>query len=174
MTRLLQRAAPAFLLVLLSFLSDSAQAAFATAQPPCVSASGWCLRFTGAAVPPILRSFTFTPSSTGVAVASFHGSLNCINTTTGRATIDLVTQIVDSANAAVLPTGPGGLRHQTLLPPQSGGQNSSVTFNLASTRAFTITTLGSQTVRFKLREVDMDPGTICYLYNAAFTVVFAP
>ena len=174
MTQSLKRITPAVALLFISLFIETAYAAFATTQPPCVSVSGWCTRFTGASVPTTLRSFGYNPTNTGVAVATFHGSLNCTNTGFSRATIDLVTQIVDVPSAAALPTGPGGLRHQTLLPPQSSGVNSTVTFNLASTRAFTITTLGARTINFKLRELRMDAGTICYLYNAVFTVTFVP
>jgi hypothetical protein len=174
MTSFLRRAAPALILTVLSLSAGSAFAAFATTQAPCTTAPGWCLRFTGAAVPPVLRSLTFNAPTAGVAVATFHGSLNCVNTGTARATIDLVSQIVDSAAAPALQNGPGGLRHLTLLPPQSLGQNSAATFNLASTRALSVAAAGSKTFTFKLRRVRMDPGTSCYLYNAVFTVVFTP
>lgn len=174
MTQVPRRIAPAFALLFVTLFTGSAHAAFAKTQSPCVTASSSCLSFNGANVPATLRSFGYNPAKAGVAVATFHGSLNCANTGTSRATIDLVTQIVDSAAAPVQLTGPGGLRHQTLLPPKSGGTNSSVTFNLASTRTFTIPASGPRTVILKLRKQRMDAGTVCFLYNAVFTVIFVP
>ena len=52
--------------------------------------------------------------------------------------------------------------------------NTSQTFNLASTRVFTFNGAGTQTFRFRVRPLRIDSGANCYIYNAAFSVVFIP
>jgi hypothetical protein len=62
------------------------------------------------------------------------------------------------------------------LEPLAGAppRSSFITFNLASTRVFAIPAAGTRTYYFKLARITMDPVTFCYVYNAAFSVVFVP
>jgi hypothetical protein len=117
-----------------------------------------------------IRSFTYSAPSAGTAEVSFHGSLLCgAQVGGGERVVDLVTQIVNASGATAVPNGAGGLRQAVVLRP-----NTSDTLNLASTRVFTFGGAGSQTYRFRVRPLRIDSGTNCYIYNAAFSVVFVP
>ena len=52
--------------------------------------------------------------------------------------------------------------------------NTSQTFNLASTRVFSIGKSGTQTYRFRVRPLRIDSGVTCSAYTLALSVVFVP
>ena len=52
--------------------------------------------------------------------------------------------------------------------------NTSNTFNLASTRVVAFKVAGTQTFHYVVRPLRIDANTNCFIYNAAFTVVFIP
>jgi hypothetical protein len=145
-----------------------------TTQAPCVNGGGYCVFFdSNASTIPVIRSFTFNAPRKGTAAVSFHGSLYCGNTVNTVQVIDLVSQIVTRSTATPSASGPGGLRQAVVLT-QAPIQGSRDSFNLASTRVFPISGAGSRTYHFKIEKLRMDNYSYCYVYNAAFTVVFAP
>jgi hypothetical protein len=148
-------------------------AAVIKTQPPCDSGNGNCFNF-GVGIVGLgqfdIRDFTFKAPSKGTAQVSFHGSLLCsADLSAGSKVVDLVTQIVNSGSATASPGGAGGLRQALVIPP-----NTSDTLNLASTRVFTFSGAGSQTFRYRVRPLRIDAGSNCFIYNAAFSVVFVP
>lgn len=147
------------------------------AQNPCVPVVGgdhFCLTFTNADPIPVIRSFTFTAPSAGRALVTFHGALFCANFhTTNSSVVDLASQIVTSATAVPAYEGRGGLRHRIRFVPGTPVAKSD-TFNLASTLAVSFAAAGPKTFHFKLASLRMDESTSCFVYNAAFTIVFTP
>jgi len=87
-------------------------------------------------------------------------------------TIDVDSAIVDSASTAARPDLPGGLKHRIVLEPADGANSTSDSFNLASTRVVDIPSAGTRTYYFRITPRQMTPGTKCFVYNAAFSVVF--
>jgi hypothetical protein len=170
------RALSTLWLLAIGAISLSAGAASAAAliktQSPCDSGNGSCFNF-GVGIAGVgnfdIRTFAFTAPSKGNAAVSFNGSLVCGATTTaGNKVVDLITQITNST-AAASASQPGGLRQATVLAP-----NTSQTLNLASTRVIAFNSAGTQTFRFRVKPLRIDAGTNCFIYNAAFTVVFIP
>jgi hypothetical protein len=166
-------------LLMLWFLAIGAMAAGAASaaaliqtQSPCNNGGDACFNF-GVGIGGgqfDIRAMTFTAPSKGRADVSFHGSVVCgAANTPGNKVVDLVTQITNSASAIAAPNLPGGLRQATVLAP-----NTSQTLNLASTRVITFPAAGTQTFRFRVRPLRIDAGTNCFIYNAAFTVIFIP
>lgn len=142
-------------------------------QEPCTNGGDNCFNF-GVGIVGLgqfdLRSFTYKAPSKGSAEVSFHGSLLCAaDPGSVFKVVDLVTQITNSTTGTIGAGLPGGLRQAMVLAP-----NTSNTFNLASTRVFTFKAAGSQTYHYRVRPLRIDGGTNCYVYNAAFTVVFVP
>jgi len=87
--------------------------------------------------------------------------------------VDLAAQIVTAGPAVPDPNGPGGLRlAEAFAAPKTIALSD--TFNLASTRVVTIPAAGAHKFLFKISVLRMDPQTACYVYNAAFSVVFIP
>ena len=152
--------------------ADASAAAQIKSQAPCTNGGDNCFNF-GSGIAGVgnfdIRAFAFTAPSKGSASVTFHGSLLCGVPPGGVAkVVDLVTQITNSASTA-LQQGPGGMRQAAVIFP-----NTSQTFNLASTRVFTFSAAGSQTFRFRVRPLRIDAGANCYIYNAAFSVIFIP
>jgi hypothetical protein len=150
-------------------------------QAPCFAPSGFCVRFEGSDVEtpeiPVIRTIRFNAPSEGTAVVSFHGSLLCSNDVLPHSDriVDLVSQIVAAADAVPTVSGPGALRLASVLKVSEGDRFfATETFNLASTRVFTIPEAGLETYRFKIAALRMDAGITCLVYNAAFTVLFVP
>jgi len=143
------------------------------AVPGGTGAGAYCFFFDPADPIPIVRAFPFNAPSAGKGLLTFHGTMSCssFNTTTFAVT-DFASQIVTDVNAVADVKGPGGLRHGMVLLPNSTG-NSDV-FNLASTRVIPISAAGPRTFYFKLARLRMDANTRCYVYNAAFSITFAP
>ena len=138
-------------------------------QPPCVAASNdHCVQFLNTGAIPLVRRITFRPVSAGKAVVTFHGSVVCTTTSGGKGHVELVSQIVTGA-AVPDETQPGGLRHNSTLPPQGR-----VSFNLASTRVFNVPASGTFVYLFKIARVQMTASTICRVYNAVFTIQTDP
>jgi hypothetical protein len=152
---------------------DASAAALIQTQAPCANGGASCFNF-GVGIVGLgqfdIRTFTFRAPSKGNAAVSFHGSLLCgADLSAGNKVVDLVTQITNSAGATAQPNLPGGLRQATVLAP-----NTSQTLNLASSRMVRFNAAGSQTFHFAVRPLRIDAGTNCYIYNAAFTVIFIP
>ena len=145
-------------------------------QTPCVDKTlGYCLAFFGPSPTiPVIRAFNFNAPSAGTAEVIFHGSLFCSNHSVGvEEVVDLAAQIVTAGSAVPDPNGPGGLRlAEAFAAPKT--ITLSDTFNLASTRVVTIPAAGAKKFLFKISVLRMDPQTACYVYNAAFSVVFIP
>lgn len=153
-------------------IADASAAALIRSQGPCDSGNGSCFNF-GVGISGVgtfeIRQFAFASPSKGSASVTFQGSIVCGGANTaGNKVVDLVTQITNSATTASQ-SGPGGMRLATVLAP-----NTSQTFNLASTRVFTFNSAATQTFRFRVRPLRIDAGTNCFIYNAAFSVVFIP
>lgn len=154
-----------------AFAGDALAATIKT-QPPCGSGEASCGSFSSNTAQQFdIRTFTFKAPSKGAAEVTFHGSLICANETSNQKTVALVTQIVNAAAATASPGEPGGLRHALLLQPIVYASD---TLNLTSTRVVSFGAAGSQTFRYRVRVVFMDPGITCDIYNAAFSVVFVP
>lgn len=147
------------------------------AQAPCATPDGWCKTFDGPnPTIPTIRTFSFNAPSRGKAAVTFHGSLYCQSFSFDNPkNIDLATQIVTTATAVPNAQGPGGLRFaQVMQPEPSKAGFPSDTFSLASTRIVPIAAAGRQTYYFRITPLLMDNETACYVYNAAFSVVFIP
>jgi hypothetical protein len=162
--------------ILLGF-ATAADAAEIRRQGPCSSRLEYCVAFETDGEIPIIRSFRVNAPRAGTAAVTFHGSLACgkVTTETGDRFLELVTQIVAAADAVPAATGPSALRVFMVLTDSAANTvRPSQTFNLASTRVFTIQASGSQTYHFKIAAITADDGTACAVYNAAFTVHFVP
>ena len=165
------------LLIGLVGLSNSANAAFIRTQPPCVNASGYCLSFTDSTPPPVIRGFSFAAPAGSTAQVTFHGSILCAVSPvvpSGKKVVDLTSQIVPTSATAVNHNGRGGLRYNVTLDEFAGSIRGTDTFNLASTSDFYYAAAGTKYVYFKLAKLRMDSATICYVYNAAFSVIVTP
>jgi hypothetical protein len=158
----------------LSFLCGAAAAATIKSQEPCVTLGGFCIFFDQDDPIPVVRSIRFDAPGPGVASVTLHGSMACSNLAEpgNDRVIDLASQIVKSADAPPDPNGPGGLRHALVLFSNTAGVTDS--FNLASTRDFKIGKAGVQRYYFKIDRLRMDASTSCYVFNAAFSVLFVP
>lgn len=170
----------AVLLVSLLTFEISAEAGNLS-QAPCSPVLGsavpqadqYCFSFNAGDAIPVVRAFSFNAPSKGTGILTFNGSMSCssFNTETS-AVVDLASQIVTNVNAAASVSGPGGLRHGVRILPDSLGNSDS--FNLASTRTIRFAAAGPKTFYFKLTSLRMDALTSCYVYNAAFSMSFAP
>lgn len=150
-------------------------------QRPCTPELGsavaqadrYCFSFNAGDTLPIVRTFSFTSPSKGTGILTFNGSMSCSNLNgTTSAVVDLVSQIVTNVNATATVSESSGLRHAVRLLPDPSGNSDS--FNLASTRAIKFTAADTKTFFFKLTPLRMDAFTRCFVYNAAFTMSFAP
>ncbi len=151
------------------FAAPASAAALIVTQPPCTPVEGFCASFTHATAIPTVRSFSFNAPSKGTAMVTFHGSMTC--TFGANATI-LESQILSQANFTPSRLGPSGLQHKAQhIDPNN--LDIQVSFNLASTRVYTIPAAGTQNYFFKIKKVLMITG-FCTVDNAAFTVVFLP
>lgn len=162
-----------FAVILIAVPDGSARAAAQiSAQAPCTTGGGGeCFNF-GVGIVGLgqfdMRSFAFRAPSKGTAEVTFHGSLVCgADNSRANVVVDLITQIVNSRTAVPQANGPGGMRQAVVLRA-----NTSDSFNLASTRTFSFGSAGTQTFYFRVRPLRIDSGTDCYIYNAAFTVMF--
>ncbi len=169
--------------LVLGLFAAEASAGFVKTQAPCTPVLGsgssvaqadrYCFSFSAGDAIPVVRSFSFNAPGEGTALVSFNGSMTCSSFNTETfAVADFASQIVTDTNAVANVAGPSGLRHGVGLLPNFTGTSDS--FNLASQRAIAIRRAGVRTFYFKLANLRMDPQTICYVYNAAFTVNFAP
>jgi hypothetical protein len=176
MATLLRIAGAGLLLALgVVLASPASAAAMIVSQAPCATSAGYCLFFLPSTDPiPVIRSIKFNAPSAGTASVSFHGTLYCGNSGSdgNSRVVDVVSQIVDRSIRVPDVNGPGGLRHAIVLFGWNKGTSDS--FSLASTRNFTITAPGTQAYFFKMQQLRMDASTVCYVYNATFTVIFIP
>jgi hypothetical protein len=124
----------------------------------------------------VTRAFNFNIPAGGVAEVTFHGTLECYSSTDARTFLDFVTQILTAANQTPSERGPGGLRHRASLERVGAGATiyPTITFNLSSTRTISYARGGIKSVFFKIRKMGMDAGNACYVFNATFSVSFAP
>src|SRR5438128_1088414 len=112
------------------------------------SPEGYCKFFASADPIPIIRAFKFSLPNPGNILVSFHGRLECNQTSgTDVGEVNLSAQIVTDRAAVVDENGPGGLHYHSVL---SGNP---AVFNLAATRVISYSTAGSKTVRFKMSRV---------------------
>jgi hypothetical protein len=140
-------------------------------QSPCVNSSGYCSHFSAGESVPAIRSLTFNAPGKGSALVRMHGTLYCANNAGARGTIDVDSAIVDSATAAARPDLPGGLKHRIVLESPAGF-GASDSFNLSSTRVVNFSAAGVRHFYFRITPRQMSPGTTCWVYNAAFSVVY--
>jgi hypothetical protein len=149
------------------------QAPCPRALPTGTGAGAYCFFFNPADPIPVVRAFLFNAPNAGAGLLTFNGTMSCtsFNTSTFAVT-DFASQIVTAANAVPTVQGPGGLRHGMVLLPNSTGNTD--TFNLASTRVISFPAAGPRTFYFKLAKLRMDANTRCYVYNATFSITFAP
>jgi hypothetical protein len=139
-------------------------------QAPCVaSPNDYCVQFRNTGAIPLVRRLTFRLTRAGKAVVTFHGSVVCTTSSGGKGHVELVSQIVNSIAAVPDETQPGGLRHNSTLPPAGRAA-----FNLASTRVFTIPAAGTFVYAFKIARVQMTAATTCRVFNAVLTVQTDP
>ena len=140
------------------------------AQQPCATSTGYCSAFTNAFAGAIfsLAFYIFKAPGKGSAAASVMGTAYCSNAGPNPAVVDFVTQVSNSDNAPN-PSGPGGLRQAGVL-----AGHGSATFNLASTRTFPINKAGNFDILLLGKELLLNAGVTCYVYDTAFTVVFIP
>jgi hypothetical protein len=157
-------------------LSGTTQAAGMFSQSPCVNSAGYCQTFTDETAIPTIRSFTFNLPRASSVQATLHGTLYCgLRGSFGSEdskVIDLVSQILTD-DGAVSVNGPGALRHVG-VPYVGFNTTQSMSFNLASTRVINYTSGGNKTLRFKISKSRMDSQTVCFVYHAAFSVVYTP
>jgi hypothetical protein len=137
-------------------------------QAPC---PGVCKVINNStAFPLLVRSFTFNSPSAGKAAVHFHGSMMCSGT--AGFGFNLNTQITDAAGGNPNPVGPGGLKVFGRADTSAGD----MPFNLASNRVFNVTS-GNNVFNFKIGSgggTPINPNTICFVYNASFTVIMLP
>ena len=153
--------------------ADTAQAARMQTQQPCVDdPDPWCVSFGTSGGVPVIRRIRLNATTAGAAIITFHGSVACINFSAVKGSVQLVSQIVDDANAVPAETEISGLLHTATLPPEGAAS-----FNLASTRIFNAPAAGLYDFYFKIRRVSLGPSpgpTTCRVYNAVFTIEFRP
>jgi hypothetical protein len=144
-------------------------------QNPCVPIPGEAHCFTFADTDPIsvIRGFSLTVPSAGRALLTFNKTLYCRYNDATSSVVDLVSQIVTDVNAVPDVEDSEGLHHAIVLAPPNPSATSD-SFNLASTREVRFAAAGTKTLYFKLAFRRMDPGTRCFVYNAAFSAVFVP
>jgi hypothetical protein len=116
-----------------------------------------------------LRDTSFAVANFGRAQVTVQGSMVCSSENKDPAVVDLVTQIVTSQNAVPAIDGPGGARHAAVILPTE--QGTSVSFNLASTRALFIPP-GQSVISFNVTSLRMDPSTTCFFHNLNFTTIY--
>lgn len=140
-----------------------------TGGVPCDGSSGMCNGFG--------RSHVMTPAgmvfnapSPGRALVSVHATLYCGGAASAPEPLEIASQLVPGDR---LPqsNGPGGLRSRLVLQP--GMPQHSDTLSLASTRIFKIVP-GENELNLSVLQTRMGPSTMCYLFNNAVSVIFAP
>jgi hypothetical protein len=157
------------------FAGDASAQVLFRSQGPCTPEPVACMTFTNTGDIPRLRAFRFTAPSRGTAVVQFHGSAVCEHAGSGDGVVIFQSQILDDTTLTPDARGPGGLQHGARMLPQTAGlTHGRTTFNLASTRLFTIAAAGEKTFVFKVARVNMSANTICGVFNATFTVMFTP
>jgi hypothetical protein len=160
------------------FASTPASAvALIQTQPPCTTAGGACMSFSGTdTIPTLIRSIAFSAPSKGKAAVSFTGSMFCQNNDSELSRVlDFVTGITLNQGAVPTLSDSGALRQAMRLAPLfTGTVQMSATFNLASTRVFAVPAAGVQNYFFKLNTLRMDSTTACTIYDASFTIIFIP
>jgi hypothetical protein len=116
------------------------------------------------------RTIRFSAPSRGTLLLSFHGTLHCSNNATFKRNVAVYSQIVPG-NAIADPAGPSGLDFFASLEA-SDNNTRSKTFNLASTRVFTIRRRGARVYRFRLHRFGIEDDASCSVRNGAFLVDF--
>lgn len=153
----------------------AAQSPRVVTQPPCPYE--YCLEF-GWDSPTDLTVRTIEKVSpiTGSAIVTFHGMLGCAPTIRELSRlVSLQSQIVGLADATPDGSSNGGHTMTALLWNNlSGGPNYAAdTFNLASTRIFTVTEGQNLRVALRLSRLNMSTDVNCVVRkSAAFTIQF--
>ena len=155
-----------------TFPADALAAAMIKTQPPCNSGGDNCFNF-GVGIVGLgqfdIRDFAFKAPSKGTAQVSFHGSLLCA--------ADL------SAGSSGRPGDADrqfGHRHRFAqwlrrAAPSPGDTAQHVGHpELGLDAGVHDQRGGTQTYRYRVRPLRIDAGSNCFIYNAAFSVVFVP
>lgn len=162
--------------VLACVLGVAAQAAAKIkSQLPCAAANGLC-RNVGAdtSVEQVIRNFSFTAPSKGVAQVTFHGSLVCTDTEGLANRASFVSQILAN-NEELDATKAGYLRHEAVMDTYDQSYNSKrVSFNLHSTRVYDFAGAGAANFKFVLKRQNIGVVGACAVYTGTFSVVFIP
>jgi hypothetical protein len=162
-------------------LNGMATSGSAMAQAPIIYTQSACtllppddycaLIFTRTNPTGIVREFQFTTAKAGTALVTFNGSMTCQTdqTTGSNSILDLNTQIVTSVGAIASPIGPSSSRLRNGVPLLNLHA-----INLASSRVIGYRSPGPKTVALAYSSNVTNYGNTCYVYNAAFTVLFFP
>lgn len=158
------------LFAVMGFATGSASAANVFNQAPCVPGPDCGTLLVGGPDPRTVRSYVFNAPRAGHAEVHFTGSLVCTSDESQGKTVAFDTQITGGITAPVIGS-PSALRHSGFLPAVSG---STLTFNLASSRAIQVAAAGPVRIFFMLGVNEIDSDMSCAFYNNAFNVVFTP
>lgn len=132
-----------------------------TAQAPCTAVNASCGQTD---MDSIYRSIKITPTHTGPAIVTFHGSLNCKGINSQVPNQSVYTQISLSKTGFVEPYWDSGLAFDVFNDAQA-----EVSFNLAST--LVVNLRANKAVVVYMRQGGSAGGDdLCRLYNASFTV----
>jgi hypothetical protein len=144
-------------------------------QVPCVGPQGYCRQIVPSGTFPFtLRQWQFSIPGPGDVSFTLTGDLLCSSDDTANsAVIDLVSQIVTTANAVPSLSGAGALRLGGRLVPKNPAAYST-TWSLASTRVVHYTSGGTKTVFLRIDSLRMDPDTSCLAYDSGFSLVYVP
>jgi hypothetical protein len=146
--------------------SEASAATLMRTQAPC-AVNTHCVTFPFEGAIPLVRTFFFDAPSRGVAQVFFHGSLFC-DSGPAASNVVLDGQIVTNTGTVPNASGPGGQRYAISL----GAASRSDTFGLTATRDFVIPAAGRHNYYFKLVRIQMHEGSRCWVYNAAFSLIF--
>jgi hypothetical protein len=118
------------------------------------------------------RSFSFEPRQDGNLLVQFNGTLYCVATIAAKVpvVVDLVSEITTDRYSTARLGEPSTLRHANVFI----AKNTSMTFNLASSRVVPVTAGKTATFYFTVAARRVDDNVECYYYTANFSAVFAP
>lgn len=155
------------------FVASFAQAAAViVGGPQCNNAP--CQTFYKSNIPLTIRPSSFTAPSSGRVAVSITASMYCQNVATSSRTVDLVTQITSSPDAVPSISGPGALRHYARLGANDGTGADVASFNLGSTRVFSLGSAGKRYFYLNVSALKFDYSVFCKVYDGAFTYFFVP
>lgn len=157
-----------FLVLCLAGAAGTASAAKSvTTQNPC----SICATFGPGDSAKTARKISFKTPTKGKAVVTFHGVLYCVSNRTAVTEFIFDTQIV-AKGEPMANDGPSALALATSVEPYDGNSRV-VTFNLASTRVFSIPAAGKYEYKFKVAPFGLQPSTGCDVRRGALTIQFS-